>query len=153
MLRSWFAPDTELFGTHPNGLISFGDTHRLKLLRHDRLPTISSQMRSRKLKNCGEFDIFRRWSNCVPKADVHLNLDSGLLQVGDQNNPHAAILAILADIIRFHSLGRKAKAVRLDLNGANVSEDLFDPLDTAFATSKQVEIACGTIRTRAPQGK
>ena len=67
--------------------------------------------------------------------------------MGDQNNPHAAILAILADIIPFDCLGRKAKAVRLDLNGTNVSEDLFEPLDTVFATSKQVEITCGAIRT------
>jgi hypothetical protein len=80
-------------------------------------------------------------------------LDSGLLQVGYQNNAHAAIIEILADLIPFDSPGRKAKAVRLDLNGTNVSEDLFEPLDTAFATSKQVEITCGAIRTPAPQSK
>jgi hypothetical protein len=80
-------------------------------------------------------------------------LDSGLLQVGYQNNAHAAIIEILADLIPFDSLGRKAKTVRLDLNGADVSEDLFEPLDTAFAPSKQVKITCGAVRTPAPQGK
>ena len=70
--------------------------HRLKLFRHDSLPTIGSQVRRRKPKNCREFDVLRWRSNGIPEADVHLNLDSGLLQVGYQNNPHAAIIETLA---------------------------------------------------------
>jgi len=110
-------------------------------------------VRSWKIKNCGEFYVLRWRSDGVPEADVHLNLDSRLLQVSYHNNPHPAIIEILADFIPFDCLDRKAETVRLELNGADVSEDLFEPLDTAFATSNKVEITCGAVRTPAPQGK
>jgi hypothetical protein len=111
--------------------------HRLKLFGYDSLTTIGSQVKRRKPKNCGKFDVLRWRSDGVPKTDVHLNLDTSPLQVGYQNNPHATIFDLFADLISFDSLGRKAKTVRLDLNGANVAEDPFEPLDTAVAASKQ----------------
>jgi len=88
----------------------------------------------------------------LPEADVHLNLDSGLLQVGDKSNPHTTILKILADIIPFDRLGGKTQAVRFDLNTTDFAEDLFKPRDAAFTDPNQIKGWCGAIRTPAPLG-
>jgi hypothetical protein len=114
---------------------------------------IGTQVRSRKLKNGGEFDVLRRRGEGVPKTDVHLNLDSSLLQARDQNNPHAAIIEILADVIPFDSVGHEFEPVGLNLDVADVAEDPLEPLDTAIATSMQVEVTCGAIRTTTLYGK
>jgi len=125
--------------------------HGVKLFCYNRLTTIGSQVRSRKLENGGKIDVFGGRSDGVPKTDVHLNLDSGLLQVSRQFDPYAAILAILADLFPFDGPGRKPKAVRRDGNGTNLSKDLFEPRDTGFTTSQQVEITRRSIRSPAPQ--
>jgi len=71
--------------------------------------------------------------------------------MGYQNDSHAAIVDILAYFAPFDSLGRKAKAVRLDVNSTDIAEHVFEPLDTAVSKAKQVQITCSAVGTPAPE--
>ena len=124
--------------------------HGLELFRHDGLTTIGAQVRSGKAQNRREHDVLWWRRDGVPEADVHLNLDSGLLQVGDESNPHTTVFEILADIIPLDALFGKAEAVRLNLDATNFTEYLFEPLDGTLTTPKQINVARGAIRPPAP---
>ena len=78
-------------------------------------------------------------------------MDAGPLQMGYQNDSHATIVDILAYFAPFDSLGRKAKAVRLDVSSTDIAEHVFEPLDTAVSKAKQVQITCSAVRTPAPE--
>jgi hypothetical protein len=74
------------------------------------------------VEQCRVSDGLRARCDDIPEPNIELHGDARLAEQGDKANPHALVVGVLLDTLRFDGGGVEHHAVRIDIGRAYVAD-------------------------------